>query len=141
MEGQLGRHEHAGLLKHELRQTDNHCRQLCDLLSIEMKTGSACPKRLDSIRDLAKGMAQEVAKPSAHSGISDVFRKSLLASYRTGFVQAQRTMIKSTAAVTSANLRSDGHVSTNTFRTKDILSKITQLTKCGNHIGARSAVP
>jgi hypothetical protein len=31
-------------------------------------------------------------------------------------------MINSTAAVTSTNFRSDGHVSTNMFRTKDILS-------------------
>jgi hypothetical protein len=31
-------------------------------------------------------------------------------------------MINNTAAATSANFRSDGHVSTNMFRTADILS-------------------
>jgi 4-hydroxy-L-threonine phosphate dehydrogenase PdxA len=44
-------------------------------------------------------------------------------------------MIKSTAAVTSTNLRSDGHVSTNTFRTEDILSKIAQLPSTGTILG------
>jgi hypothetical protein len=38
------------------------------------------------------------------------------------WVQTQRIMINNTAAATSANFRSDGHVSTNMFRTADILS-------------------
>jgi hypothetical protein len=42
--------------------------------------------------------------------------------YRMALVQAQRIMMNSTAAATSTNFRSDGHVSTNMFRMADILS-------------------
>jgi len=38
-------------------------------------------------------------------------------------VQAQRIMTNSKAPATSTNITSDGHFSTNTFRTFDILSK------------------
>jgi hypothetical protein len=37
--------------------------------------------------------------------------------------QAQRTMTKSMAPAISMNIASDGHFSTNTFRTLDILSE------------------
>jgi hypothetical protein len=58
-----GRDERARLLKHELIDKLAVVVGNCDLLSIEMKAGSACAKRLDSIRHAAREMAKEISKP------------------------------------------------------------------------------
>ncbi len=53
----------ARLLKHDLIDKLAVIVGNCDLLSTEMKAASASAKRLDSIRDLAKGMAKEISQP------------------------------------------------------------------------------
>jgi hypothetical protein len=58
-----GLEERARLLKHELINKVAIIVGNCDLLSIEMKAGAECAKRLDSIRDAAKEMAKEISKP------------------------------------------------------------------------------
>ncbi len=45
----------------------------CDLLSIEMKLAQRAQNVLDSIRDVAKGIAREIADPSAQSGKAACF--------------------------------------------------------------------
>lgn len=55
--------ERARLFKHDLIDKLAVIVGNCDLLGVEMKAGSACAKRLDSIRNVAKGMAKEISKP------------------------------------------------------------------------------
>jgi hypothetical protein len=65
-----GRDERTRLLKHDLIDKLAAIVGNCDPLSAEMKASSACAKRLDSIRDLAKGMAKEISEPLSPCGRS-----------------------------------------------------------------------
>ena len=58
-----GGDDRARLLKHDLMDKPAVIVGNCDLLSTELKAGSACASRLTSIRDAAKEMATEISKP------------------------------------------------------------------------------